>query len=82
MEKAICANPEWANLDRQINAVNTRVVHDASRADPRGGRALQREQDDFIAGRDAGFGRRGYDLQKVMRERLDHLLAIGRNEPR
>jgi tetratricopeptide (TPR) repeat protein len=79
VEKAICANPEWANLDRQINAVNTRVVHDASRGDPRAGRALQREQDDFIAGRNAAFGRPDYDLQEVMRERLDHLLAIGRN---
>jgi tetratricopeptide (TPR) repeat protein len=79
VEKAICANPEWASLDRQINAVNTRVVHDASRTDPRAGRALQREQDDFIAGRNAAYGRPDYDLQKVMRERLDHLLAIGRN---
>jgi tetratricopeptide (TPR) repeat protein len=79
VEKAICANPEWANLDRQINAVNTRVVHDASRADPRAGRALQQEQDDFIASRNAAFGRPDYDLQKVMRERLDRLLAIGKN---
>jgi tetratricopeptide (TPR) repeat protein len=79
VEKAICANPEWTSLDRQISAVNTRVVHDASRADPRAGRALQHEQDDFIASRNAAFGRPDYDLQKVMRERLDHLLAIGRN---
>jgi tetratricopeptide (TPR) repeat protein len=79
VEKAICANPEWANLDRQINAVNTRVVSEATRGDPRAGRALQRAQDDFIARRNAEFGRSGYDLQKVMRERLDHLLAINRN---
>ena len=79
VEKAICGNPELANLDRQINAVNTRVVHDASGDNPRAGRALQHEQDDFIASRNAGFGRPDYDLQKVMRERLDHLLAIGRN---
>jgi tetratricopeptide (TPR) repeat protein len=78
VEKAICANPELANLDRQINAVNTRVVRDASGGNPRGGRILQREQDDFIAGRNAGFGRPDYDLLKVMRERLEHLLAIGR----
>jgi tetratricopeptide (TPR) repeat protein len=78
VEKAICANPELANLDRQINAVNTRVVRDASRDNPRGGRTLQREQDDFIARRNAAFGQPDYDLLKVMRERLDHLLAIGR----
>jgi tetratricopeptide (TPR) repeat protein len=78
VEKAICANPELANLDRQINAVNTRVVRDASRDNPRSGRSLQREQDDFLIRRNAGFGRPDYDLLKVMRERLDHLLAIGR----
>ena len=77
VEKAICANPELANLDRQINAVNSRVVSDAARADPRAGRALQHEQSEFIAQRNASFGKPDYDLQKAMRERLDHLLAIG-----
>jgi tetratricopeptide (TPR) repeat protein len=77
VEKAICANPELVNLDRQINAVNSRVVSDATRADRRAGRALQHEQDDFLARRTAGFGKPDYDLQKAMRERLDHLLAIG-----
>jgi tetratricopeptide (TPR) repeat protein len=78
IEKAICGNPELANLDREINAVNTRVVHDAARSDPRAGRAMQHEQDDFIARRNAAFGRPDYDLQKEMRQRLDHLLAIER----
>ena len=78
VEKAICANPELANLDREINAVNTRVVREATNESPRAGRAMQREQDDFIARRNAAFGRPGYDLQKEMRERLDHLLAVGR----
>jgi tetratricopeptide (TPR) repeat protein len=79
VEKAICGNPELANLDRQINAVNTKVIREASGDSPRAGRAMQREQDDFIARRNAGFGRPDYDLQKVMRERLDHLLAVERN---
>jgi tetratricopeptide (TPR) repeat protein len=79
VEKAICANPELANLDREINAVNTRVVGDAARDNPRAGRAMQHEQDDFIARRAASFGKPDYDLQKAMRERLDRLLAIGRN---
>src|SRR5665647_1748130 len=78
VEKAICANPELANLDREINAVNAKVVREAASGSPRAGRALQREQDEFIARRDAAFGRPGYDLQKAMRERLDHLLAIER----
>jgi tetratricopeptide (TPR) repeat protein len=78
VEKAICANPELANLDRQINAVNSKVVRDATADSPRAGRALQREQDKFLSQRNARFGRPGYDLQKTMRERLDHLLEIDR----
>jgi tetratricopeptide (TPR) repeat protein len=79
VEKAICANPELANLDREINAVNTKVVRDATAASPRAGRALQREQDEFIAQRNASFSGPDYDLQRAMRERLDHLLAVERN---
>jgi tetratricopeptide (TPR) repeat protein len=78
VEKAICANPELANLDRQINAVNTKVVRDATADSPHAGRALQREQDEFVARRNASFGRPDYDLQQAMRQRLDHLLAVER----
>jgi tetratricopeptide (TPR) repeat protein len=78
VEKAICANPDLANLDREIDVANTRVVREAT-GDPHAGRALQREQDDFIARRNAGFGQSGYDLQKAMKERLDHLLAAERH---
>jgi len=76
VEKAICANPELANLDREINAVNTRVVREAGQGNPSAGRAMQREQDDFLARRDTEFGRSDLDLQKMMRGRLDHLMAI------
>jgi tetratricopeptide (TPR) repeat protein len=76
VEKAICGNPDLVTLDRQINAVNTRVV---SRAGPHNGPAMQREQDEFIARRDASFGKPDYDLQRAMSERLDHLLEIGWN---
>jgi hypothetical protein len=58
--------------------VNTRVVRETASDSPRAGRAMQREQDDFLARRNAAFGRPGYDLQKAMRERLDHLLAVER----
>ena len=76
VEKAICANPELANLDREINAVNTRVVRQAGQGNPREGRALQREQEEFVARRNAEFGRPGYDLKQVMRDRLDHLMTL------
>jgi tetratricopeptide (TPR) repeat protein len=78
VEKAICASPDLANLDRQISAVNSKVVHDATADSPRAGRALQRQQDDFLARRNADFGKPGYELHKVMNERLDRLLAIER----
>jgi tetratricopeptide (TPR) repeat protein len=78
-EKAICADPELANLDREINAVNTKVVGQATQDSLRAGRALQQEQDEFLARRDAAFGQTGYDLQKAMRERLQHLLDIARH---
>ena len=79
VEKAICASPDLANLDRQINGANLKAVRQASSDNPRAGRALQREQDDFIARRNAAFGRPDYDLQKAMKERLDHLLAMERH---
>jgi tetratricopeptide (TPR) repeat protein len=79
VEKAICANPELANLDREINAVNIKVVRDATSDNSHAGRALQREQDAYLARRNASFGRPGYDLHKAMKERLDYLLAIESN---
>jgi tetratricopeptide (TPR) repeat protein len=76
VEKAICANPMLADLDREIAAANARVVRAATRDNPRAGRDLQHQQDDFIVHRDAAFGRPDYDLQKAMRERLQHLDAL------
>jgi tetratricopeptide (TPR) repeat protein len=73
VEKAICASPELANLDRQINAVNVRVLREAQT--PRARQAIQRGQDEFVARRNADFGAPGYDLQKVMNERLQRLLG-------
>jgi tetratricopeptide (TPR) repeat protein len=78
VEKAICASPELANLDREISAVNAKVVRDVTSDSPRAGRALQREQDEFVSRRNAAFGQPDYDLRKAMRERLDHLLAVER----
>jgi len=76
VEKAICASPELADLDRGINAANLRVLGEART--PRERQALQREQEEFLAQRDASFGKPGYDLPKAMHERLDHLLELAR----
>jgi hypothetical protein len=37
---------------------------------------LQREQDQFIARRNAEFGRPGYDLQKAMKQRLQDINGV------
>ena len=79
VDKAICGNPELANLDREINAVNTKAVREAGQGNPRAGRAMQREQDEFLARRNAEFGKPDFDMQKMMRERLDHLLGLVRH---
>jgi tetratricopeptide (TPR) repeat protein len=73
VEKAICANPDLANLDRQISVANAKAVREAGSGNPGAGRALQRQQDDFIARRNAAFGRPDYDLRKAMQERLRRL---------
>jgi tetratricopeptide (TPR) repeat protein len=69
VEKAICANPDLANLDREIAVANTLAVQEAGRGTRRG-RELQRQQDDFRVTRNASFGRPGYDLQTAMQARL------------
>jgi len=74
VEKAICANPELADLDREINAVNIRVIGEAR--SPGDARALQREQNTFIARRNAEFGRPGCDMRKEMKERLQKLVGV------
>ena len=74
VEKAICANPELADLDREINAAYIRSSDDTQNL--REKRTLQREQEEFIARRNAGFGRPGYNLQQEMKKRLQQLNGI------
>jgi tetratricopeptide (TPR) repeat protein len=76
VEKAICADPTLANLDREITAVNAKVI--ARAGNPQAGQTLQREQDAFVARRNAEFGQAEFDLLKAMRARLNQLLAIER----
>lgn len=74
VEKAICANRELADLDREVYAANARVLREARNEGE--ARKLQREQDDFIARRNAGFGRPGYDLKTAMQDRLQKLNSV------
>ena len=73
VEKAICADPGLAQLDRNINDVFLRVIADAEFDSHRAALALTRQQRDFVDQRNASFGRRGYDLRQAMEERLDKL---------
>lgn len=74
VERAICGNRELADLDREIFAANERVVRDARNTGE--AKTLQRAQDEFVARRNAGFGRPGYDLKKAMQERLQRLNGV------
>lgn len=74
VEKAICGNRELADLDREIYAANARVLREARNEGE--AKKLQREQDDFIARRNAGFGRPGYDLKNAMQDRLQKLNGV------
>ncbi len=74
VEKAICANPELADLDREVNASSLRAIREAQ--NPRQAHELQRDQDQFIARRNAAFGKAGYDLQKAMRDRLREINGV------
>jgi len=74
VEKAICGNRELADLDREIFGSNARAIREAR--NPSEAKNLQREQDEFIARRNAGFGRAGYDLKKAMQERLQRINGV------
>lgn len=74
VERAICANPELADLDREVNASYLRSYDEIP--NPAEKRKLQREQDEFIARRNAGFGRPGYNLQQAMKKRLQEINGI------
>ena len=74
VERAICANPELADLDREVNASYLRSFGEIQNAGEK--RKLQHEQEDFIARRNAGFGRPGYNLQQEMKKRLQEINGI------
>jgi tetratricopeptide (TPR) repeat protein len=74
VQKAICANPELADLDRQVQGSYVRTV--AEKLTPQLARKLKREQEEYIARRNAEYGRPGYDLKKAMLERLQRINGI------
>lgn len=73
VEKVICADPQLGMLDRQLAEAYERALKSMSR---RSAADLRKSQHDFLATRDASFRRRGYDLKKVMQDRLQRLNAM------
>jgi tetratricopeptide (TPR) repeat protein len=74
VEKAICADPGLAKLDRDINDIFVRVI--ADQPNRRAALALTQQQRDFIAKRNASFGERGYDLRAALEARLKALTGV------
>jgi uncharacterized protein len=59
VEKAICADAGLAQLDRNINDAFLSVIASTEADSHRVALALTQEQRDFVAKRNASFGRRG-----------------------
>jgi uncharacterized protein YecT (DUF1311 family) len=78
VEKVICADAGLAQLDRNINEAFLRVIASTEADSHRAALALMQEQRDFVAKRNASFGRRGYDLRQAMQGPLDQLSTIVR----
>ena len=78
VEKAICASVTLANLDREVHGSYVRALQEAPT--PRDARAVKREQDAFIARRNAQFGRRA---ERLLEPRLVavEVVDVGDLEP-
>jgi uncharacterized protein len=74
VEKAICANPELADLDREVHGSYVRAIGEAPA--PGDVRKLKQQQDEFIARRNAQYGKSGYDLKKAMKQRLQEIDGV------
>ena len=70
VERAICADPQLGALDHQIADAYSRLI---SNANGRSADTLRRAQRNFVAARNAGFRKPGYDLHMALQQRLDAL---------
>jgi uncharacterized protein len=75
VEKAICADPQLGLLDSQIADTYARLMNNAA---GRSAYALRQAQRNFIADRNTGYGRPGYDLRGALERRLDALQTAAR----
>ena len=75
VEKAICANPELADLERDVHVSYVRAAAEKKMTSQQA-RKLRRDQEEYISRRNAEYGRPGYDLKKAMRDRLQQINGI------
>lgn len=73
VEKAICADIELSQLDRDLDAAFQKAVVQAA---PKQVATLRSEQESFLATRNMSFGQAGYDLKRAMSRRLSALRAL------
>jgi tetratricopeptide (TPR) repeat protein len=75
VEKAICADRELAKLDRDIAELHAHVLREGA-GRPSEQKLLARQQQKYLAARNDGFGRPGYDLRAAMKARLLELTGV------
>jgi len=64
-----------SKLDRDIDVAYTRAFAIAKKGSAKAADALRQEQRNFIASRNASFGRPDYDVRSAMESRLQALQA-------
>lgn len=75
VEKAICSDPDLAQLDR---AIDQAYLEARAKLSPASAAALRRDQRDFIARRNKSFGRPSYQIRKELEQRLTALREFRR----
>jgi len=75
VEKAICADPSLRQLDHDIADAYAQALKAAGAEGGRAVAALREQQRDFIATRNASFGKSDYDLHTALQIRLQRLRA-------
>ncbi|AMA55602.1 tetratricopeptide repeat protein [Bradyrhizobium sp. CCGE-LA001] len=73
VEKVICADAQLGVLDRQIAETYERVLRTSK---GRSASDLRKTQREFLTTRNASLRRPGYDLKKIMQDRLQRLSAM------
>lgn len=75
VEKVICADARLSRLDREIDETYTGMIKSVASGNRRAAEALRDQQREFIATRNASFGKPDYDVRDVMEKQLARLRA-------